>query len=79
MIGLAKMALAHAILTDKAISPRFKAAVEKIHEAQGQLQNATLAHVFEMKAVLNEQQYDKLLNLTANALFEVNHEANHAQ
>lgn len=79
LIRLANMELAQAILTDKDDSPRVKDAVEKIHEAQGQLQKATLAHVFEMKSVLNEQQYDKLLDLTANALFEVNHEANQAQ
>ncbi len=71
VIRLANMELAQAILADKSNSPRVKAAIGKIHDAQGQLQNATLQHVFEMEPVLTPEQYEKLLNLTANALYEV--------
>jgi len=36
------------------------------------LQEATLEHVFEMKEVLTPEQYQKLLNLTADELNQVN-------
>jgi Spy/CpxP family protein refolding chaperone len=64
--------LAEAIKQDQADSPRVSAAVEKIHHAQGKLQEATLEHVFEMKGVLTPEQYQKLLNLTADELNQVN-------
>ncbi len=72
-IRLANMELAEAILAEGKASPRVEAAMEKIHQAQGNLQQATLRHVFEMKPVLSAAQYQKLLNLTANALYEVDH------
>ncbi len=74
LIRLANMELAQAILTDKTDSPRVRAAIAKIHEAQGELQNATVQHVFEMRAVLQPEQYEKLLNLTADALYQVERE-----
>jgi len=49
--------LAEAIKQDQADSPRVSAAVEKIHHAQGKLQEATLEHVFEMKGVLTPEQH----------------------
>src|SRR3981081_1510036 len=64
--------LTTAIKQDKTDSPRVSAAVEKIHHAQGKLQEATLEHVFEMKEVLRPEQYQKLLNLTADELNQVN-------
>lgn len=60
--------LAQAILEDQTDSPRVLAAVAKIHIAQGELEAATLAHVFEMKGTLRVDQYRKLLELTAAAL-----------
>ncbi len=74
LINLANMELAQAILTDKGDSPRVRSAIAKIHEAQGELQNATVQHVFEMRVILRPEQYDKLLNLTANALYQVQRE-----
>jgi Spy/CpxP family protein refolding chaperone len=62
--------LAEAILADQADSSRVSAAVAKIHAAQGKLEEATLAHVFQMKAGLRPDQYRKLLELTAQALQE---------
>ena len=47
-----------------------RAAVANIHDAMGQLQNAALEHVFEMKAVLTPAQYQRLIDLTARALTE---------
>jgi Spy/CpxP family protein refolding chaperone len=60
--------LAEAIKQDQADSPRVSTAVERIHHAQGELQEVTLGHVFEMKKVLKPEQYQELLNLTANEL-----------
>jgi nickel and cobalt resistance protein CnrR len=74
LMRLANRELAEAILVDKGSSPRVKTAVATIHEAMGHLQQATLDHVFEMKEVLTAEQYEKLLNLTANGLYELNHE-----
>lgn len=71
VIRLANKELAEAILEDKEYSLRVKNAVEKIQETQGELQKATLEHLFEMKAALTEEQYQKLLNLTANALYQM--------
>jgi nickel and cobalt resistance protein CnrR len=71
-IRSANKELAEAIKQDRADSPRVSAAVEKIHHAQGELQEATLEHVFEMREVLTPEQYQKLINLTADELNQVN-------
>jgi nickel and cobalt resistance protein CnrR len=71
-IRSANKELAEAIKQDQADSPRVSAAVERIQHAQGELQEATLEHVFEMKGVLTPEQYQKLLNLTADELNQVN-------
>jgi nickel and cobalt resistance protein CnrR len=71
-IRSANKELAEAIKQDQGDSPRVSAAVEKIHQAQGKLQEATLEHVFQMKGVLAPEQYQKLLNLTADELNQVN-------
>jgi nickel and cobalt resistance protein CnrR len=68
LLRIANKELAQAILEDRSDSPRVTAAVARIHQAQGELQNATLQHIFEMKPVLTPQQYEKLLQLTAEAL-----------
>jgi Spy/CpxP family protein refolding chaperone len=69
MLRIANMELAQAIREDRSNSARVTAAVAKIHQAQGELQNATLQHIFEMKPVLKPEQYDKLIQLTADALY----------
>jgi Spy/CpxP family protein refolding chaperone len=68
VIRIANQELAAAIAEDRANSPRVQAAVERIHEAMGQLQQATLHHIFEMKEVLEPEQYDRLIELTREAL-----------
>ena len=60
--------LAGALLADKGDSERVKTAVQKIHRAQGELQQAVLEHVFDMQLVLTQEQYDRLIQLTAHAL-----------
>jgi Spy/CpxP family protein refolding chaperone len=71
-IWSANKELAQAVKEDQVYSTRVSAAIEKIHRAQGELQEATLRHVFSMKATLTPEQYKKLLNLTAAALSENN-------
>ncbi|ACB77673.1 Spy/CpxP family protein refolding chaperone [Opitutus terrae] len=64
----ANHALAVAIGRGKAYSPEVSAAVEKIHHIMGELQKASIEHVFEMREVLTPEQADKLLNLAQRAL-----------
>jgi len=71
-IRSANKELAEAIKEDRVYSTRVSAAIEKIHRAQGDLQEATLQHVFSMKATLAPEQYKKLLDLTAVVLDENN-------
>jgi Spy/CpxP family protein refolding chaperone len=48
--------LAAAILEGDKDSPKFEAAVDHLHVAMGALQKATIAHVFDMRAVLTPDQ-----------------------
>ena len=73
LLRIANAELGKAILEDRSDSERVKAAVAQIHHAQGELQNATLQHIFEMKAVLTPPQYEKLLQSTADALSTAEH------
>lgn len=70
-LTLANRELAEAILADGRDSERVHAAIEKIHLHMGALQMLTIGHVFEMRDVLTPEQYKKLLNLTANALYNL--------
>ncbi|CAN5600857.1 hypothetical protein BH09VER1_BH09VER1_20580 [soil metagenome] len=69
--------LARAILADGNDSPRVQAAIAKIHLAMGELQGATIGHVFAMKPALTPEQYNKLLHMTADALGKL--DADHAE
>ena len=60
--------LAAALLADKSDSERVKDAVQKIHRAQGELQQAVLEHVFDMRPVLTMEQYDRLIQFTVHLL-----------
>ena len=71
-IRAAARELAQAIKEDQTDSAKVSSAVGKIQSAQGELQEATLQHVFEMKTILAPEQYQKLLKLTADALNEAN-------
>jgi Spy/CpxP family protein refolding chaperone len=48
--------LAIAIDEDKDYTPRVQTAVDHFHHAMGELQKATVEHVFEMRAVLSSEQ-----------------------
>lgn len=69
-IRLANMELAEAIKADKAFSPRVQAATDKIHHAMGELQKATLEHLFEMRPILTDEQNRKLEQMVTDALYE---------
>lgn len=60
--------LAQAIAEDKAYTPRVTAAVEHMHHCMGDLQKASIEHVFAMRAMLTPEQGDKLLGLAQKAL-----------
>lgn len=67
-IHQANRELATAINEDGNYSPRVKQSVEKIHMTMGELQKATLEHLFEMHSVLTPEQRKKLNSLTTDAL-----------
>ena len=64
--------LAEAIRSDGRDSERVHAAIGKIHSNMGALQMLTIGHVFQMKEILSPEQYQKLLNFTADALDNLN-------
>lgn len=70
-IDLSNRELAKAILADGRDSQSVQKAIEKIHATMGDLQKLTIGHVFEMRETLSPEQYQKLLNLTANALYNL--------
>lgn len=60
--------LAQAIMEEKGDTPRVQQIIEQIQQTQGELQDVTIGHVFDMKQYLTPEQYEKLLKLTADAL-----------
>lgn len=55
-VRAANRELADSIAASKGDSPEVRAAVDHFHDAMGALQKATIAHVFEMRAVLTPEQ-----------------------
>ena len=55
-VRMANRELANAIAASEGDSPQVQAAVDHFHVAMGDLQKATIAHVFEMRAVLTPAQ-----------------------
>lgn len=64
--------LAEAIRAGGENSERVNAAIGKIHSNMGELQMLAIGHVFEMRDALSPEQYQKLLNFTADALDTMN-------
>jgi Spy/CpxP family protein refolding chaperone len=62
--------LAAAIGKSKNASPEVSAAVEKVHHEMGELQKASIEHLYEMRAVLTPEQSDRLLQFAQKALQE---------
>ncbi len=69
-IRLANMELADAIKKNPSFSPEVQQAVDKIHQAMGELQKASLEHLFQMQPILSPQQNEKLKNLMTDALYD---------
>lgn len=67
-IRQANVELGNAIRQDGRYSERVKGAVETIHQAQGELQRATLEHLFDMQAALAPEQAAELNDMAAAAL-----------
>ena len=53
---LANRELADAMAQDKAYTPKVQAAIDHFHHAMGDLQKATIEHVFSMRAILTPAQ-----------------------
>lgn len=64
----ANLKLARVMAEEKGYTPRVAAEVEMVHHCMGDLQKASIEHVFEMRAVLTPEQGDKLLALAQRAL-----------
>ena len=60
--------LATALKRDQSFSSDVQVAVDKIHQAQGALQKATIEHLVEMGTVLTPEQFQQLLDQAGNAL-----------
>jgi nickel and cobalt resistance protein CnrR len=67
-LHMANRDLAKVISEEKGYTPRVAAAVEAVHHHMGELQKASLEHVFEMRRVLTPEQGEKLLKLVADTL-----------
>ena len=64
----ANLDLARIISEEKKYTPRVASAVEMVHHCMGDLQKASIEHVFAMGSVLTPEQSDKLLKLAQRAL-----------
>jgi len=71
LMRMANRELASTILEEKQDSEKVREAVDKIHHATGALQKTTINHLFEMKNVLSAEQYEQLLQMTAQGLNEL--------
>lgn len=69
-IRLANMELADAINKNPSFSPEVQQAVDKIHTAMGELQKASLEHLFQMQPILTQEQNEKLKKLITDALYD---------
>ncbi len=72
-IRKANAELGDAMQEDKAKTPRVEAILDRIHEGQKAIQEATILHFFEMKEHLTEEQFENLLGLMTDALRGVPH------
>ena len=69
-IRLANMELADAIGENPSFSPEVQQAVDKIHNAMGELQKSSLKHLFQMQPILTQEQNEKLKKLITQALYD---------
>ena len=62
--------LARVLLEEKSYSEKVRKVVRKIHRIQGDLQNTTIEHFFNMYEVLNSEQREILLGLATDSLLK---------
>ncbi len=67
-VRAANQELAAAIAASDGDSPQVQAAVDHFHAAMGDLQKATISHVFEMRAVLTPSQAEVFDEAVVDAL-----------
>ena len=67
-VRAANRELAAAIAASQGDTPEVQAAVDHFHAAMGDLQKATLAHIFEMRSVLTPAQAEVFDAAVADAL-----------
>jgi Spy/CpxP family protein refolding chaperone len=60
--------IAAAVSEDASYSPRVRSAVDRFHTTMGELQHATIEHVFEMRAVLTPDQQRKFDEIVRSEL-----------
>lgn len=68
----ANRALGDIMLKEKSFTPEVQKAVEKVHNAMGELQNVTLIHFFDMRAILDENQARIFDDYAANVMYGLN-------
>lgn len=67
----ANMELAEAILSEKGPGGEVAGAIERVNRITGELQRLAVQHIFEMADELTPEQRERLLELTANALYRI--------
>jgi hypothetical protein len=66
--------IAAAVSEDASYTPRVQSAVDHFHTTMGELQRATIQHVFEMRAVLSPQQQRKFDEIVRTELLRATEE-----
>ena len=69
-LDTANRKLGETIITERAFTPPVEKSVEMIHHAMADLQKASIEHLFDMKEVLEPDQFEKLLKIAGNTLAE---------
>lgn len=69
-VRTANRELAVAIAASEGNSPKVQAAIDHFHRAMGDLQKATITHVFEMRAVLTPAQAETFDSHVVGALLQ---------
>lgn len=72
-LRIANAALAEAIQTTKRDGPEVQAAIDRVHQAMGDYQKETVAHIFRMRSVLTPVQADTFDRAVAAALTKDGH------
>jgi Spy/CpxP family protein refolding chaperone len=67
--------IAAAVSEDGSYTPRVNSAVDHFHTTMGELQRATIEHVFEMRAVLSPQQRRKFDEIVRTELLRATEES----